>query len=281
MDNGDFSYFPGCSMVTTAMESNLSLMVACRVLGLNLVELDDWNCCGSSSAAIIDPELGFHLACRNLSLAPPQRPLVVMCPRCLHQLRHAHLKIKEDRHLRRTQERQWHRSLHPDLEIMHFLEPVVKLGPQILRRCLQRPLAGLKVAPYYGCTLFRPPALRKQWYSMGELESILKSLGAQTISHGLLYRCCGSFLSVLRPQQVSELVNQIIASVMAAGAECLVTVCALCQLNLEMRTTLEPRLPIFHFSEILALALGAADYDHWFARHLVDPYPLLTKLGLI
>jgi len=268
-------------MVTTSMESNLSLMQACQVLGLKLAELEDWNCCGSSSAAIVDPKLGFNLACRNLSLASPERPLLVVCPRCLHQLRQAHLKLKENRQVRRAQERRWNRPISPDLEIVHFLEPVVKLGSRKLRQHLARPLTGLKVAPYYGCTLFRPPALRKQWYYLGELEGILRLLGAETVSQGLMQRCCGSFLSVLRPTMVSELVNQIIASALASGADCLVTVCALCQLNLEMRTTLEPRLPIFHFSEILALALGAADYEDWFSRHLVDPHPLLGRRGLI
>jgi heterodisulfide reductase subunit B2 len=80
---------------------------------------------------------------------------------------------------------------------------------------------------------------------------------------------------------VTPLVNEIIASAVAAGAECLVTACAMCQLNLEVRSTWDPQIPIFHFSEILALALGAQDYEGWFTRHLVDPRPLLKRRGLI
>jgi heterodisulfide reductase subunit B len=76
-------------------------------------------------------------------------------------------------------------------------------------------------------------------------------------------------------------VNEIVASAVAVGAHCLVTACAMCQLNLEVRATAEPKIPVFHFSEILALALGAEDYEDWFTRHLVDPRPMLQELALV
>jgi heterodisulfide reductase subunit B len=274
----EYSYFPGCSVVTTAWESNQSLMLACQTLGLNLTELDDWNCCGSSSAFAIDPELGFNLSARNLSLAEPDRPLLVMCPRCLHHLREAHQVIRQDKIMRRAQERRWGRPISPDLEIIHFLEAVVKLRPETWKR---EGLKGLKFMPYYGCTLYRPPALRRERYYQGEVENVLAALGATPVIKTLTNRCCGSFLSAVRPHLVTEMVNGIIQSAVVAGAECLVTVCAMCQLNLEIRCTLEKRLPIFHFSEILALALGAKDYESWFARHLVNPRPLLQERGII
>ncbi|MEW6387973.1 MAG: heterodisulfide reductase-related iron-sulfur binding cluster [Thermodesulfobacteriota bacterium] len=277
----EFSYYPGCSVATTAAESNLSLMKACQRLGFHLQELEDWNCCGSSPANTIDPELGFNLAARILSLALPDRPLLVMCPRCLHYLRLAHLRVREDQYSRRSLERRWGRPISPDLEIVHFLEAVVKLGPGQLQNGLTRGLNGLKFAPYYGCTLNRPPALRRQKYYQAEVVNILTALGAEPVSRALSYRCCGSFLSAVRPGLVTTLVNQIINSAVNAGADCLVTICALCQLNLEIRCTLEKKVPVFHFSEILALALGAEDYEDWFARHLVDPRPVLTARNLI
>lgn len=273
-----YSYFPGCSVATTAWESNQSLLQACQVLGLDLLELEDWNCCGSSSAFAIDPELGFNLSARNLSLAEPGRPLLVMCPRCLHHLREAHQVLRQDKAVRKAQERRWRRPISPDLEIIHFLEAVVKLGPGHWPR---DSLNGLKFMPYFGCTLFRPPALRRERYYQGEVDRVLASMGAIPVTKGLTTRCCGSFLTVARPELVSRLVNQIIQSAQVAGAECLVTVCAMCQLNLEIRCTLENKLPVFHFSEILALALGARDYETWFARHLVDPRPLLAARGLL
>ncbi len=277
----DLTYFPGCSLESSARESNISLMEAAKILGLNLIELEDWNCCGSSSVNILDKEIGFSLAARNLSLAPPARPLMAMCPRCLYQLREAHQRLQREPETLRAQERRGGRPISKDLEIIHFLEVLVRLGPERLKAGLARDLGGLKFMPYYGCTVFRPPALRKGAYYQGELGNILTTIGGVPITQALTHRCCGSFLSAARADVVTPLVNEIIASAITAGAECIITSCAMCQLNLELRSTWDPKIPIFHFSEILALALGAKDYEGWFTRHLVDPRPLLAARGLI
>lgn len=277
----EFAFYPGCSVVSTAWESNQSLLRACEALGFDLKELPDWNCCGSSSAYVVDQELGFQLTARNLSLADPAKPLLVMCPRCLHHLRHTHLALREEPVRRRSLERRLRRQIPLDLEIIHFLEAVVRYGLPRLEERQRRSLKGLKLAPYYGCTLFRPPGLRRQHYYQAEVENILMSLGARTVNQCLSFHCCGSFLSAVQPRMVVNQVNRILESAQAAGAEALVTVCAMCQLNLEIRNTLAEPLPVFHFSEILALALGAPDYHTWFARHLVDPRPLLQERGLI
>jgi len=277
----DLSYYPGCSLESSARESNISMMEAAGILGLNLIELEDWNCCGSSSANILDKEIAFSLAVRNLSLAPPDRPLMAMCPRCLYHLREAHQRLKQEPETLRAQERRWGRPISLDLSIIHFLEVLVRLGPARLKQGLVRDLNGLKFVPYYGCTLFRPPALGQGTYYQGEMGNVLTMLGGVPLNKALTHRCCGSFLSAARADVVTPLVNEILASAVAVGAECLVTSCAMCQLNLEIRCTWEPRLPIFHFSEILALALGAKDYEGWFSRHLVDPRPLLAARNLI
>jgi heterodisulfide reductase subunit B len=277
----DVTYYPGCSLESSARESNISLMEASKLLGLNLIELEDWNCCGSSSANILEPNIAFSLAVRNLSLAPPDRPLMAMCPRCLYQLRLAHLRLRQEPQTLRAQERRWGRKISLDLKIIHFLEVLVRIGPERLQQGVIRSLQGLKFVPYYGCTTFRPPALRKEKYYQGELGHVLTLLGGQALDKALINRCCGSFLTAARADVVTPLVNEIVESAIAVGAECMITACAMCQLNLELRCTWEPRIPIFHFSEILALALGAQDYEGWFTRHLVDPRPLLQARGLI
>jgi heterodisulfide reductase subunit B len=277
----DISYYPGCSLVSSARESNISLIEAAGRLGLNLIDLEDWNCCGSSSAKILDPEIAFSLAVRNLSLAPPDRPLMAMCPRCLYHLREAHLRLRREPETLRAQERRWGRPISLDLEVIHFLEVLVRLGPARLQQGLVQDLNGLKFVPYYGCTVFRPPTLRQGTYYQGELGNVLTMLGGVAFTRALTHRCCGSFLTAARADVVTPLVNEIMDSAVATGAECLVTSCAMCQLNLEIRCTWEPKLPIFHFSEILALALGAKDYEGWFTRHLVDPRPLLKARSQI
>jgi heterodisulfide reductase subunit B len=275
----DFSYFPGCSLATTAAEANHSLIQGARILGLNLIELEDWNCCGSSSAQTMCKNLSLGMAARNLSLAPVGRPLVVMCPRCLHYLRSAQKCLKVEPQTLKGLEKKWGRPIATDLEIIHFMEVLVRYGLDRLQANARRSLKGLRFVPYYGCTLFRPPRLAKEQYFQGEMENILTALGAEAVPHALMNRCCGSFLSATDPEIVTPLVQEIIGSAAAARADCLVTACAMCQLNLEIRNTNKAKIPIFHFSEILALALGADDYEEWFVRHLVDPRPVIRKLS--
>jgi len=277
----DLSYFPGCSLATTAKESNQALMRVCEKLGLNLVELEDWNCCGSSSAHSLDQKLAFGLAARNLSLAPSGRPLLVMCPSCLHRLKLAHKVISENPEARAQEEARWGRPIDPGLKIVHFFEVLSGIEPSRLEAALVRPLRGLKTVPYYGCMLARPPSLRKERNYHGLVEKMLTSLGAESLPWSFSARCCGTFLSAARPDVATPLVNEIIEGALKAGAECIITACAMCQLNLEIRCTLKDRIPTLHFSEILALAFGAKGSRKWFKRHLVDPMPLLKSKRLM
>ena len=152
---------------------------------------------------------------------------------------------------------------------------------QRLKDAAKRNLNGLKFVPNYGCTSFRPPHYREGQFIEGEMERILSALGAEPLTRTYTNRCCGSFLAASRPDISTPMVNTIIEGAQAVGADCIITACATCQLNLENRCTLEKKLPVFHFSEILALALGQ-EYEGWFSRHLVgsEAQPLLQKLGL-
>ncbi|MGA8571639.1 MAG: 4Fe-4S dicluster domain-containing protein [Desulfobaccales bacterium] len=158
------------------------------------------------------------------------------------------------------------------------LEVLVRNGG--LKNIAKRKLNGLKFVPNYGCTSFRPPQYHKQGkFIEGEMERVLIALGAQPLTRTYTNRCCGSFLAASRPDIATPMVNTIIEGAQAVGADCIITACATCQLNLEDRCTLEKKLPVFHFSEILALALGQ-EYEGWPQHHLVDPQPILQKLGL-
>ena len=141
----DLSYFPGCSLATTASESNASLMQSARILGLNLIELEDWNCCGSSSAQTFGKDLSLGMAARNLSLVPAGRPLVVMCPRCLYYLRRAQSYLKKEPETHRALEEHWGRAIALDLKIMHFLEVLVDYGLDRLSRKAPQEFKGSKI----------------------------------------------------------------------------------------------------------------------------------------
>ncbi len=276
-----FSFFPGCSLKASGHENTMSLLKFCDSVNIDLIELEDWNCCGSSSAHSIDHDAAEKLPMRNISLAPKGIPLMIACPSCLIRMKSMYLKIKKDNALKQEYEDLWEKPFDEDLEIVHFFEIFNRIN---LEDYIDQPkdkLKHLKVAPYYGCMLSMPPDLRFEKNYYGIMEQTLKKFGADPIFFGYGTRCCGTYLSVAKPQIAQKVVNEIISRAMEAGAECLVTACSMCHLNLEIRCSLENPIPILHFSELLSMALGARDQKKWFPRHIVDPVPLLKKRGLI
>jgi heterodisulfide reductase subunit B len=277
----ELSYFPGCSLASSARENKVSLDSLFRHLNYNLIELPDWNCCGSSSAHSIHSALAHDLVSRNLSLAPQGRPLMAACPSCLLRLRSTHLYLRNERSARMLYEEKWGKPFDPELKIVHFFDVLNQLDLKSFSGDRTQSLKGLKFVPYYGCMLARPPSLRHETNYHGLMEKILSSLGATTLRWSYTSRCCGTFLSVARPDIVVPMVNKIISGAAKAEADCIVTACAMCQMNLEIRCTLDQPIPVLHFSEILALALGLGKEKQrdWFSRHLVDPIPALKNIG--
>ncbi len=277
----EFSFFPGCSLKASGHENTASLLQFCRSVNVALIELEDWNCCGSSSAHSINAGVARHLPMRNLALAPKGRPLLVACPSCLLRLKSTHRHIMADSGLRQEYESVWHTPFDADLEIIHFFEIFDRIRIKDGLENAASRLKQIKVAPYYGCMLAMPPDLRHDQNYHGIMEKILGELGAAVIPFGQGNLCCGTYLSAAKPELARKVVNQIVSGAMRAGAECIVTACAMCHLNLEIRCTVAHPIPVLHFSELLSLALGHEGRKKWFPRHIVDPVPLLERRGLL
>jgi heterodisulfide reductase subunit B len=279
----ELSYFPGCSLATTAKENSASLISFLDLLGVKLVELEDWNCCGSSSAHSVDAEAAFLLPARNLSLAPAGKPLLVACPSCLLRLRHAQHRLLNEPEARSLYKKVWGKAFDPRLEIMHFFEFLDQADARLAPRLGEQPLKGLRFVPYYGCMLARPPSMRRDKNYFGLMEKVLGRLGAAVVPWAFAGRCCGTFLTAARPEVVIPLVNNIVNGARRAGANCIVTACAMCHMNLESRCTSHHPVPVLHFSEVLALAMGIdnGQVRRWFSRHLIDPRPLLQEMHLL
>ena len=268
-------------MATSARENNRSLIEVARHLGYNLVELEDWNCCGSSSTHSINGDLALQLACRNLSLCPGDRPLLVACPSCILRLKTAQLHLKKHPDIQGQYRDIWGRPVDSGLEIIHFFELLARIFSSKPRSNGLDTLKGLRFVPYYGCMLNQPPDMRHDKSYQGLMENALTYFGAEPFAWGFASRCCGTFLSVAKPAVVTPMVNRIMQGALNAKADCIVTACAMCHLNLEIRCTLENQIPTFHFSELLSLALGLGIKKSWLSSHLVDPTPILKAKGLI
>jgi heterodisulfide reductase subunit B len=277
----DVTYFPGCSLKTSSTEANEPLFKVAPRLGINLIELPDWSCCGSSSAHSLDKQLALDLASRNLILAPAGRPILVVCPSCHHRLWHAHKHLTDHPADREDQEKKWGGEFRPEDRVVHLFELLDDIPPETLAKQVVKPLNGLKFATYYGCMLTHPPEMIHEKNMTGIIERTLTALGGEPVHFPESRRCCGTFHAASKPEISTPLVNRIVKSAVDMGAECIVTSCAMCQLNLELRYDQSEKIPTLHLSQLLEIALEDKPEPAWFKKHLVDPTPVLRERRLI
>ncbi len=276
MNNIHLAYYPGCTLSSTAGEIDDALHQVCGALDIELTPLPDWNCCGSSSIHAVRPQLAVSLAARNLFQAQTLGlDLMVMCAGCSNRLRVASNQLRTDQTSRRVNKEHLGYQLDRDVHVYHLMDLLPeRLGQRPYADKRQRSLKGLRYVPYYGCLLASPPELKNYPKLYGTMEAVMSWLGADQRDWSYQAKCCGAFHSVARPDIVTPMVADIIDKAALAGAECIITACAMCQLNLELRTTTGKQMPVFSIVELLAYGLGTNDWPAWFKKHLVDPLPL-------
>jgi len=280
-----YSYYPGCSLHSTGLEYGLSTRAVFHHLGLELRELPGWNCCGASSAHTLDPTAALALPARTLALAQgKQADLVTPCAACFSRLKGVDYVLRNDLELRLKIERlvgftyTASVAIRPLLAVLYEDYGLDKIASQV-----RQPLRGLKVVTYYGCLLVRPAHIAQfddpdDPHVMAEL---LGAVGADVAPWSYATDCCGGSLSLSRSDVVQHLVQKLVDRAREAGAEAIVTACPLCQVNLEMRQTLSPKMPAFYFTELLGLAFGLPEAKQWWRKHLIDPRPLLQKAEIL
>ena len=279
-----YSYYPGCSAHSTGLEYSLSTEATLRQLDVELEEIEGWNCCGASSAHALNHRLALTLPARNLALAQKAGgDLLIPCAACYNRLKGAELALRSNSEARAEIEADvgfnftGQVRIRPLLAILHE-----DFGPQRVAAETRRPLSGLKVVPYYGCLLVRPPRVA-QFDDPDDprlMASLLRAAGAEVMPWSHATDCCGAGLSLPRSDAVYRLVGRLAERAREAGAEALVTACPLCQVNLEMRQPARPRLPAFYFTELLGLAFDLPEARRWWPKHLIDPRPLLRSHNL-
>lgn len=278
-----FSYFPGCTGHSTSMEYGLSTQAVFKTLGVELVEIDDWNCCGAAATHSINHLLSLCLPARNISKAQSSQAgsLVVPCAGCFNMLKRAEHALKNDEAKRKEIEETVGFTYQPSLEILALMDVMLnRIGLEKVQEKLKRPLKGLKAACYYGCALVRHPKVTQldDPENPQYLDRLIKSLGAEPVEWSYKIDCCGADLALTYGDIVKKLVGKIVSMAKEAGAQCIVTSCGLCQANLEMRQ--EIGLPIFYFTELMGVAFDIDGRDKWWSKHMISPKGLLKELGL-
>jgi heterodisulfide reductase subunit B len=273
------SYYPGCSLEGTALDYDHSVREVCLSLGIELVEIPDWNCCGASSAHMTDHEIGMRLPMRNLILAQDLgNDILVPCAACFQRLKAADKALRENAPLWDVPE------YSPTFEIIHISTLLARADMQsIISDKVISELSGLKIACYYGCLSLRNPQITgaPQWETPVTLERIMEGIGADPVRWSHRTECCSGSLTMARPDIAGKLVGDIATAAMRAGATALVTDCPMCQANMETRQQAreegESRLPVFFATELIVAALSGSYSLKQQKKHLVSP-DILTDI---
>jgi heterodisulfide reductase subunit B len=284
-----YTFFPGCSLDATAKDFHRSTMAMAARLDLQLPELEDWICCGSTAAHSTDPLLADALPAQNLRAAQG-RTVAVACAACYSRLKMANYHITSDPAVRTKVAEVVGGDYDGLTPVRHLLEILAQDMERDVAAAILRPLNGLKVACYYGCLLSRPPEVTQ--FDDAEnptlMDRLLEIAGATPVDWPHKTECCGASFSITDPGLVVELIDKILAMAQAAGVDCVATACPLCQLNLDMRQKdVEARygrrygLPVFYFTQLLGLALGCSAKEVSLESLVVDPRPLLRSKGLL
>lgn len=273
------SYYPGCALHGTAREYDESTKAVAGLLGVELLELPDWNCCGASSAHATEEGLATDLACRNLTIARQQgRDLVVPCAACYSRLKAAEQGCVGA-------------GLGDGIRVVSLLDFLSSPGLlDALAARKGRSLDGLKTVSYYGCLLVRPPKTTGAGHHEfpRAMDRLMDAIGVTALpwSHGT--DCCGGSLVLTRTDIVLTLTARLLDEARAAGAEAVVVACPLCQSNLDSRqadifhkTGRRYDLPILYFTELIGLYLGHGEAPRWLRRHFVDPLKWLASKGFL
>lgn len=283
-----YAYFPGCSLQGMGRPYDESVRAVFARLGLGLEEIPDWNCCGATSYMSVDQEKAVALASRNLALAEAmKKDVVAPCSACYLVLikaqrligRYPDLADRTKAGLKRAG-----LSYHGMVKVRHPLDVLVNdLGSEDLARQVTRPLTGFRLATYYGCQVVRPFAAFDDALKPTTMDRLMVLAGATTVPYPLKTRCCGGSLMGTIEEVGVRLNFLLLKEARARGAQALVTLCPLCQYNLEAfqhkmthRFGEDVHLPVVYFTQLLGLALGIDAKALGLGRNLtvLEPMPV-------
>jgi len=284
-----YSYFPGCSLERMAGSYHVSTVETARALGLDLQELEDWNCCGATAYFHIDELLATTLCARNLAMAEQAgRDVVTPCSGCFKNMYAARAHLREDPDLAEHV----NAALAEDglqfqgtARVRHLIEVLVAdVGLPEIRRRVVRPLRSLRVVPYYGCQILRPGKAPAEENAPHFFEDLLTAIGAAPMDFPLRDRCCGGSLIITHRRAALSMVYALLRDAEEHGAEVIATVCPLCQVNLECYQRHVNRLfgtrfalPVLYFTQLVGLALGIPERRLGIGTELISPAPLLAR----
>ena len=284
-----YAYYPGCSLHATAVDYNESTLAVAEALGIELVEVPDWSCCGSTPAHCTDELLAAALPVKNmLSAKTVAEEILVCCSACFSRFKFAQKHIEEKDNLRAQLAEMMPVEEIRNIKVRHLIEVLHEdVGVEKIAEAKKSDL-NLKVACYYGCLLTRPPKVTNLDDTEDPMfmDDLLTAAGMETVNWPFKTECCGATFSLTRTEIVLRLSAEILQMAKEAGADCISVACPLCHANLDMRQSdiekklgLKYDIPIFYFTQLLGLSFGLEQSKLGIGRSLVSCEKLLAGKG--
>jgi len=285
-----YTYFPGCSASDgSAKAYNWSAQAVSKVLDIDLVELDDWNCCGSTPSISVDELGAFCMAARDLALAEKRGlDMVTPCSACYVILNRTNTYLNEYPQFKAKVDEALAAGgleYHGTVRVRHLLEVLINdIGYEEINSRVRSSLEGLKVAAYYGCQIVRPRFGFDHPEEPTSMDKLTIALGGEPVPFTMKARCCGGSLIISEEDLALDLIGKILNSALDNGAECLITPCPLCQTNLDAYQRLADKkfkkkfdLPVLYFTQLMGVAFGLEEKDLELKTCIVSAEKALAK----
>lgn len=277
-----YSYYPGCTLKTKAKELDAYARASARALGVELEELENWQCCGGVYPLGSDEIASKLSSVRALQAAGEKgQELVTVCSACHHVLKRVNDDMQQVPDIIRKVNNYQDVQYHGETKVIHFLELLKdRIGFDKVKEKVVNPLTGRKIGAYYGCLLLRPNSILAfdDPENPSVMEEFIRTLGAEPVVYPYRNECCGGYISLKDKELSGQMVDRILESATYKGAQMLVTACPLCRYNLVnggkahscksaadgtvnagLDENAQTGLPVVYFTELLAEALGVKE----------------------
>lgn len=285
-----YAYYPGCSLDATGIEFQMSTDLIAKKLDLELQEIPDWNCCGASAGHLTNHMLSLALPARNLALAEKEgaEAVAIPCAACFLRSKAAAEAVKSSKEMQKKISDIIEMDYQAKAEVISLLDVIGKrIGVEKVKEQVTRPLKGMKVACYYGCLLVRPPKIAQSDDPENPMvmDHIMEAIGADSVDWSFKTECCGASHVVSKPEIGRDMIYEILKNAQLSGAEAIATACPLCMLNLDMRQKqinakkgTKLNIPIYYFTELMALSFGSSAKEVGLPRHFVPAEALIQEV---
>jgi len=282
-----YAYYPGCSLESLSIGYHLSAIEAARELGLDLKEIEDWNCCGATAYFHADELLAHTLVARNLAIAEKEGlDFVAPCSGCYKNAYFTNAHLKEDPdladHINFALAAD-NLQISGKTNVKHLIEIFIDdVGLEEITKRVSHPLKGLRVASYYGCQLVRPRKNGEDVENPQFFEDLMSAIGAEPVDYGIKTRCCGGSLIITNRKAALAMVHDLLRDASYRGANVIATICPMCNVNLEVYQRqvnqdygTDFSIPAMYFTQLMGLALGVTPERLGSGKELISMAPEL------